>query len=310
MIKKLAILCVVLGVIVAGFLWFLSAPDVLDAKRLASLPDGDIANGKTMFWAGGCASCHAAPKSKGGDKLKLVGGLELKTPFGTFRAPNISPDTNNGIGGWSKADFANAMLKGVTPNSSHYFPAFPYTSYARMNDKDVMDLWAFLKTLPKESNKVADHDVPFPFNIRRAVGLWKWLYFKPENVIELANLTPQLARGQYLVEGPGHCSECHTPRNLIGGYDFSRWLAGGPAPEGDEFIPNITPHKTGIGDWAESDIAYSLESGFTPSFDTFGSSMVDVQENMAELSADDRSAIAAYLKAIPAIASIKKKKKK
>lgn len=309
MIKKLAILCVVFGVIVAGFLWFLSAPELLDPKRLATLLDGDIANGKTMFWAGGCASCHAAPKAKGEAKLQLAGGLELKTPFGTFRAPNISPDNENGIGGWSNADFANAMLKGITPNGSHYFPAFPYTSYARMNEKDVIDLWAFMKTLPQSPNKVADHDVPFPFNIRRAVGLWKWLYFKPESVVKLANASPQILRGQYLVEGPGHCSECHTPRNLIGGYDFSRWLAGGPSPEGNEFIPNITPHKTGIGDWAESDIAYSLESGFTPSFDTFGSSMVDVQENMAELSADDRNAIAAYMKAIPAIESIKKKKK-
>ena len=310
MIKKLAKIAVVLGVIIAGFLWFLSAPAMLDAERVAGLPDGDVANGKTMFWAGGCASCHAAPKSKGEAKLQLVGGLGLKTPFGTFRAPNISPDENNGIGSWSKGDFANAMLKGVTPNGSHYFPAFPYTSYARMTDKDVMDLWAFLKTLPKMSNKVADHDVPFPFNIRRTLGLWKVLFFRPEPVMTIANASPEVLRGQYLVDGPGHCSECHTPRNLIGGYDYSRWLAGGPAPEGNEVIPNITPHKTGIGEWEESDIAYALESGFTPSFDSFGSSMVDVQENMAELPAKDRDAIAAYLKAIPAIKSIKKKKKK
>lgn len=310
MIKKLAKICVVLGIIVAGFLWFLSAPSVLDAERVSSLPDGDVVAGKVMFWAGGCASCHTAPKSTGEAKLQLVGGLELKTPFGIFRAPNISPDENNGIGGWSKADFANAMLNGVTPDGSHYFPAFPYTSYGRMTDKDVMDLWAFLKTLPKMPNKVADHDVPFPFNIRRALGLWKWLYFKPEKVIEIADATPQVIRGQYLVEGPGHCSECHTPRNLIGGFDFSRWLAGGKAPEGDEFIPNITSHATGLGDWSATDIAYSLETGFTPEFDSFGSSMVDVQENMAELPATDREAIAAYLKAIPAIASLKKPKKK
>ncbi len=309
MLKKLAILAVGLGVIVAGFLWFLSAPSVLEADRLAKLPDGDVANGEIMFWTGGCASCHAAPKSKGEAKLQLVGGLGLKTPFGTFRAPNISPDETNGIGGWSKGDFANAMLKGVSPNGSHYFPAFPYTSYARMTDKDVMDLWAFIKTLPKSSNKVAEHDVPFPFNIRRVQGLWKILFFKPEPVMTIANASPEVLRGQYLVDGPGHCSECHTPRNLIGGYDYSRWLAGGPAPEGDEFIPNITPHKTGIGEWEESDIAYALESGFTPSFDSFGSSMVDVQENMAKIPAKDRAAIAAYLKAIPAIETIKKKKK-
>jgi mono/diheme cytochrome c family protein len=305
--KKLAILMGVTGIFVAIFLWFLSAPDLLDR---GPLPNGDLANGKVMFWAGGCASCHAAPKSKGDARFVLGGGLELKTSFGVFRVPNISPAPQYGIGNWSNFDFAKAMLKGVSPAGSHYFPAFPYTSYSRMNIQDVMDLWAFLKTLPKTANQVADHGVPFPFNIRRAVGLWKWLYFKPGKVVEIADATPQVLRGQYLVEGPGHCSECHTQRNLLGGMDMSRWLAGGKALEGDEFIANITPHKTGIGDWSVEDIAYSLESGFTPSFDTFGSSMVEVQENMAELPAKDREAIAAYLKAIPAVKKIPVKKKK
>lgn len=305
--KKLAISMGVTGIFVAIFLWVLSAPETPDERPL---PKGDTANGEVMFWAGGCASCHAAPKSKGDARFVLGGGLELKTPFGIFRAPNISPDGDNGIGNWSNSDFATAMLKGVNPAGAHYFPAFPYTSYARMNNQDVMDLWAFLKTLPKTTNKVADHDVPFPFNIRRAVGLWKWLYFKPGKVLEIADATPQIARGQYLVEGPGHCGECHTQRNFLGGMDYSRWLAGGKAPEGDEFIANITPHKTGIGDWSVEDIAYSLESGFTPSFDTFGSSMVEVQENMAELPAKDREAIAAYLKAVPAVKKIAVKKKK
>ncbi len=314
--KKLAILAVILGVGGAIFLWILSAPAVLSNVELAALPDGDISNGKTMFWAGGCASCHAVPKSKGDARLKLAGGLELKTPFGIFRAPNMSPDKTDGIGGWSKKDFANAMLKGVAPDGSHYFPAFPYTSYARMTGKDVMDLWTFLQVLPPVANRVAGHDVPFPFNIRRALGLWKWLYFKSGNILQLADATPEIERGQYLVEGPGHCGECHTPRNLIGGFDLSRWLAGGIAPEGgkgpkgNEIIPNITPHKTGIGGWTKEDIAYSLESGFTPEYDTFGSSMVDVQENIAELPKKDRDAIAAYLKAIPAVESIRKPKKK
>ncbi len=308
--KKLAILVAVAGIGVAVFLWILSAPDTLDKVRLASLPDGNAEDGRIMFWAGGCSSCHAAPKSKGDARFALGGGLELKTPFGVFRVPNISPSKQNGLGNWSKSDFANAMLKGITPESAHYFPAFPYTSYARMSDQDIMDLWAYLKTLPVVSNKVADHDVPFPFNIRRAGGLWKWLYFKPGKVLEINNASPQVSRGQYLVEGPGHCGECHTPRNMIGGFDYSRWLAGGPAPDGKEFIPNITPHKTGIGSWSKQDIAYSLESGFTPEFDTFGSSMVEVQENMAKLPAKDREAIAAYLKVVPAVEKVSVKKQK
>ncbi len=297
--KKLAILISVAGIGVAIILWFSSAPDLLVASNV--LPKGDAVNGRVMFWAGGCASCHAAPKSKGDARFALAGGLELKTPFGIFRVPNISQDREGGIGGWSGHDFAQAMLRGVNPKGEHYFPAFPYTSYARMNEQDVMDLWAFLKTLPPVASKVAGHEIPFPFNIRRAVGLWKWLYFRPAKILHIADPSPKVLRGQYLVEGPGHCSECHTPRNLIGGFDYSRWLAGGKAPEGKEFIPNITPHKTGIGSWSEQEIADALETGFTPSYDSFGSSMVDVQENMAELPKKDREAIAAYLKAVPAI---------
>jgi mono/diheme cytochrome c family protein len=301
LMKKLAILIILFGVIIAGILWILSAPELRDLSTNGPLPAGDAANGKRIFWVGGCASCHAAPKAKNDARFVLGGGLELKTPFGIFRVPNISPDRKNGIGNWSNRDFAHAMLSGISPENAHYFPAFPYTSYARMTLPDVMDLWAFLKTLPPVSNKVADHDVPFPFNIRRAVGLWKWLYFRPEKVLALNNPTPQVVRGQYLVEGPGHCGECHTPRNMLGGFDYARWLAGGKAPEGKEFIPNITPHKTGIGTWSAEDIVYSLESGFKPDYDSFGSSMVDVQENMAELPAKDRMAIAAYLKAVPSV---------
>lgn len=309
MTKKLATLAVILGSGIAIILWFLSAPDMLDAKQLAALPDGDVVNGETMFWAGGCASCHAAPKAKGDEKLVLGGGLELKTTFGIFRMPNISPDVENGIGGWSKAEFANAMLKGIAPDITHYFPSFPYTSYARMTGKDVVDLWAYMKTLPKSANKVADHDISFPFNIRRAVGLWKWLYFRPQKVSQIANATPEILRGQYLVEGPLHCGTCHTPRNLIGGIDYSRWLAGSRSPDGKTTIPNITSDKTGIGDWSREDIAFSLESGFKPDYDSFSSNMVDIQENVARLPAADRAAIAAYLKAVPAIEKIAAKKR-
>ena len=298
--KKLAILVGVMALATAILLWVLSAPKPLSTSELTMLPPGDAVNGEAVFWAGGCASCHAAPKSKGAAKLLLGGGLELKTPFGVFRSPNISPDEKYGIGSWNKADFANALLRGIAPTGAHYFPAFPYTSYARMNGKDVADLWAYIKTLPASSNRVAGHDLPFPFNIRRAVGLWKWLYLKPERVVQIIDASPQVSRGQYLVEGPAHCGECHTPRNQLGGFDYSRWLAGGPAPEGKEKIPNITPHPQGIGDWTNKDITYSLETGFTPEFDSFGSSMVDVQENMARLPAEDRTAIAAYLKIVPA----------
>jgi mono/diheme cytochrome c family protein len=276
--------------------WWLTAPQVS-----LSLPENhaaDLANGERMFLAGGCSSCHAAPGAKGDDKLVLSGGLELNTPFGLFRVPNISPDPQNGIGGWTDEDFLKAMQHGVSPDNRHYYPAFPYTSYARMKPGDLIDMKAYLDTLPAVSNRIADHDLPLPFSVRRGLGLWKRLYLNDNPAVELGSVDDTLQRGQYLVEGPGHCGECHTPRNPIGGPRFEAWLAGAPNPDGDGVIPNITPGKDGIGDWAASDITYYLETGFTPDFDSVGGSMVSVQENMAKLPAEDREAIAAYLKAV------------
>ncbi|MDD9910805.1 MAG: cytochrome c [Ahrensia sp.] len=311
--RKLFAILVVLAVVGAGALWLLSAPVRLSAEAVAALPEGDATRGETVFWASGCTSCHAAPGAKGDDKLLLAGGLELPTPFGTFRAPNISPHESAGIGGWSLADFANSMKRGVSPGGEHHYPAFPYTSYTRMTGGDVADLFAYLKTLPASDNRVADHDLTFPYNLRRGLGLWKHLYLKDEPILALdtsgqSGVDEQHLRGRYLVEVLGHCGECHTPRNVFGGMDTARWLAGGEGPETNslgkpELIPNITPHETGIGDWSADDIAYSLESGFTPSYDSFGSSMVSVQENMARLSAEDREAIGLYLKAVRPIAS-------
>jgi mono/diheme cytochrome c family protein len=276
----------------------LTAPQPLAA---AALPDHapDIANGERLFYAGGCNSCHAAPDARGEEALKLGGGLELNTPFGLFRVPNISPDPETGIGGWSTLDFVNAMNRGIAPDGAHLYPAFPYTSYARMPLTDVIDLKAFLDTLPPVSNRVADHELPFPYSIRRGLGLWKRLNLDGAPVVTLGDADERVRRGQYLVEGPGHCGECHTPRDWTGAMDESRWLAGAPNPEGRGAVPNITPHEQGIAAWSESDIAYALESGFTPDFDSFGAQMAAVQRDIAQLPAEDRAAIAAYLKAVP-----------
>ena len=171
----------------------------------------DLANGKEMFLVGGCASCHAVPKQP--DKSKLGGGLALGSPFGTFYVPNISPDAKDGIGGWSEAQFVTAMVKGTSPSGQHLYPAFPYTSYENIRFDDLRDLFAYLKTLPPVKGRVRDHDLRFPFSIRRGVGLWKLLYlddapFKPDPA-----QSPQWNRGAYLVNGPGHCAECHSTRN-------------------------------------------------------------------------------------------------
>lgn len=301
MIRKLVILVLILAVLGAAAFWFLTMPRGLAA---GDLPDhkADLANGETMFWAGGCESCHAATDAKGEDLKKLGGGRALATPFGTFHVPNISPDKDHGIGGWSNVDFINAMKFGVAPGGVHLYPAFPYTSYQRMKVEDLIDLKAYLDTLPAVANVAPPHDLSFPFTIRRGLGLWQLLYVDGRTLEPDPKASASVNRGHYLVEGPGHCGECHTPRNLIGGLRASLAYAGGPAPVGDGYIPNITPDEaTGIGKWSHDEIVEALTTGFTPDFDSLGGDMAPVVQNMGHLGAEDRSAIADYLKSLPPI---------
>lgn len=293
-VLRLLIVLVIAG---GAGLYLLTMSSVLPASALPPRT-ADLANGETMFHAGGCASCHATPGQE--DKTRLGGGLALKTAFGTFKAPNISSDPQYGIGGWSEAEFVNAMLRGVGRDGEHLYPSFPYTSYQRMALDDVRDLFAFIKTLPADATPSAPHELQFPFSMRRAVGLWKLLYmdgkpFEPEPTREAA-----LNRGAYLVEGPGHCAECHSQRDALGGIVPDRRFAGGPDLVGKGWVPNITPHEDGLASWTAADIAYLLESGFTPEYDSVGSNMADVVANTAKLSAEDRAAMAAYLSSLPA----------
>jgi mono/diheme cytochrome c family protein len=300
LLTKLIGAVVVLAVAGGVAFWVVTKPDPLPETAFADLGAPDLANGERLFWAGGCISCHAGKGAGDAGDLTLGGGEPLTTAFGTFHAPNISPDEQAGIGGWSLAQFGNAMLRGVGAAGEHLYPSFPYGSYARMTPKDVADLWAYLKTLPKSDKPSAPHDLKFPYNIRLALGGWKFLYLNDRPRVELASADDKVKRGQYLVEGPGHCGECHTPRDDMGGFLSGRWLAGAPNPEGRGRIPNITPGGE-IGSWSEADIASYLESGMTPEFDTVGGTMVEVQKNMARLPAADREAIAAYLKAVPKV---------
>lgn len=297
--RSKVMLVLVAAVAVAGALWIASAPRGLDPAAIAAAGPGNAAAGERIFWTAGCASCHAAPNAKGDDLLRLSGGVELATDFGTFVAPNISSDPVAGIGSWSLSDFANAVMRGVSPDGTHYYPAFPYTSYARMTLADTADLYAFMRTLPAVATEAPASQVLFPFNLRSGLGLWKLAFMHTESIATLpADADAAVVRGRYLVEGPGHCGECHTPRNAVGGPDYSRWLAGADNPDGSGVVPNITPGAADFADWSVNDIAYYLESGFTPDFDSVGGSMVDVQENIAKLPASDREAIAAYLKAV------------
>ena len=295
MSRKLVVAAVIAAVLGLGIFWVATEPATVPASALTQRTP-NLDNGKTMFFAGGCTSCHATPDQD--DKLKLGGGLGLKSPFGTFYAPNISSDPKDGIGKWSEADFVTAMVKGTSPEGQHLFPAFPYTSYRRMKLDDVRDLFAYLRTLPAVQAQSKPHDVPFPFNVRRTLGGWKFLFlngrpFQPDPAESAA-----WNRGAYLVNGPGHCAECHSPRNILGGIIASQRFAGGPNPGGDGWIPNITQQE--LHDWSEKDIAEMLETGMTPD-DRVSGAMAEVVRNTAQLSAEDRAAMATYLKSLPPI---------
>jgi mono/diheme cytochrome c family protein len=295
MLKKLLLVVVVGAIVGAGVYWLVTQPAMIAASVLpAHAPN--VANGKTMFDVGGCVSCHASEKD---NRELLGGGLALKSPFGTFYVPNISQNPVDGIGRWSEADFVTAMLKGTSPYAQHYFPAFPYGSYAGMKLEDVRDLFAYLKTLPQAAGKVREHDVPFPFNIRRNVGGWKFLFLDGKTFAPDPSKSAEWNRGAYLVNGPGHCAECHSPRNLLGGIVNAQRFAGGPNPEGEGWVPNIT--QKGLSEWSDKDIAYFLETGQTPEGDSAGGSMTRVIDNLSQLSAADRQAMAVYLKSLPPV---------
>ena len=303
MLRRLLLALCVLGAIALAVAWWLTAPSTVALAAAPRAPD--LANGQEMFNIGGCASCHAVPNQP--DRLKLGGGLPLTSPFGTFYAPNISPDPNDGIGRWSEADFVNAVLRGVSPGGSHYYPAFPYPSYAAAKVDDVRDLFAYMKTLPAVAGPSRAHDLPFPFNIRRSVGVWKLLFFSDKPLVADAARPAPWNRGAYLVNTLGHCAECHSPRNALGGIIKAQRLAGGPDPEGHGFVPNIT--QKGLADWSESDFSYFLETGQLPDGDSAGGSMARVIRNTSQLTPEDRQAMAIYLKSLPPVEGPPKPKK-
>jgi mono/diheme cytochrome c family protein len=284
-----------LGLVVVGGAagWWLTRPKPMTEADFAGII-GDVARGEQVFHAAGCASCHAAPGAEGQATLVLSGGQTFPSAFGTFVAPNISTDTAHGIGGWTLAQFGSAVMRGVSSEGEHLYPAFPYTAYQNATLQDVADLKAYMDTLPASDVPSQPHRVGFPFNIRLSLGGWKFL-FGGAGWAVAENLTPTEARGRYIAEALAHCGECHTPRNALGGLDRTRWLAGAPNPSGQGTIPNITPAKLA---WSEAEIVEYLTSGFTPEYDSAGGHMAHVVENMAKLPETDRQAVAAYLKRV------------
>ncbi|MFD0979890.1 c-type cytochrome [Tropicimonas aquimaris] len=281
------LLLLVLAIVGAG-LWF-TRPDPLPSDLVTGV-QGDAGAGRNVFLAAGCASCHADRGAEAQEAPLLSGGRRLTTDYGTFISPNISPDPVHGIGGYSIADLASVLKRGVTPDGRHLYPAMPFTTYTRMNVADIVDLKAYLDTLPADSTPRQANQLDFPYSLRPLLGFWKKAYLTDSFVA--AAPSQQLERGRYLVEALGHCAECHTPRNRFGALDRSRWMAGAPNPAGQGMIPNITPAAL---DWTLNQMTWYLQSGFAPDHDEVSREMESIIAGLSQLPEADREAIAAYL---------------
>jgi len=255
----------------------------------------DVKRGEYVSKAAGCLGCHTEEKK---DAVAYAGGRALKTPFGTFYGPNITPHREAGIGAWSEADFVRAMREGRRRDGANLFPAFPYPSFTRMSDGDLRDLWAYLRSLPASSLPSRPHELGFFFRWRFLITIWKWFFFTPGAFTPDAAKSAVLNRGAYLVQALGHCGECHTPRNFLGAPKQSRLLAG--AKLGETAVPNITP--TRLKKLGDGELKEVLRTAMTADGDVLAESMAEVVRNTtSQLTEVDLGAMIAYLRSLPAL---------
>jgi mono/diheme cytochrome c family protein len=262
--------------------------------------EGPVERGRYLAAAGGCASCHTADRD---DAVAFAGGRALATAFGTFYAPNITPDRATGIGQFSDDDFLAALHEGRRPDGAAYFPAFPYPAYSGMSRDDVLAIKAYLFSLPPVSQPNRPHELPWYLGARLGASAWRWLHFEPGRFVADPTRDARWNRGAYLVRHLGHCGECHTPRTALGALRPQRELAGNPAGPENRAVPNITPHEPdGIGAWTDGELDSFFEFGMMPDGDFVGAGMGTViDDNTSQLTAEDRAAIIAYLRALPAL---------
>lgn len=282
-----AVAIVVIGVAVAAFML---KPVTGPARNLALT--GDVARGNYLIRLADCVSCHTN-HSDGG--AFLAGGQALTTQFGTFIAPNITSDKTHGIGNWTLAQFSKAMSDGEGPDG-HLYPVFPYEQYTKMTDQDIADIYAALQATSPSDRPSQPHQISFPFNIRLALAGWKNLYFTPARFEADPTQSDQWNRGKYIVEGPGHCVTCHSPRNLLGALEKGKELTGNAAGGTGGRAPSLTADALQKEGYDEASLASTLKDGFTPSFDVLGGAMGEViADGSSQWTDEDRSAVANYL---------------
>ena len=255
------------------------------AGCVTAFAQGDAKKGEYLAKVAGCLGCHTDDRP---GAVPFAGGRQLDTPFGKFYGPNLTPHPQAGLGKWSEADFRRALRLGERPDGGHYYPAFPYTSFTGMSDADIRDLWAYLRSLAPSDRASRAHELRFPYNWRALIGFWKWLFFTPGPAA--------VNRGAYLAGPLGHCGECHTPRNFLGGLKKDRWFAGGKLPDGR--TPNLTP--TRLKRWSDKALAEFLRSGATPEGDVPSEVMDEVIRNTtSQLTAQDLAALIVHLRSLP-----------
>jgi mono/diheme cytochrome c family protein len=270
---------------------------LLQMTQFAAAGDDRTEAGQYLVYAGGCISCHTAEED---DAIPLAGGRGIETPFGTFFAPNITPDLETGIGRWTDDDFLDALWNGANPDGEHYFPAFPYTSYTGMNKADVLAIKAYLFSIAPVHSPNRENRLPWYLSTRLAAGGWKFFNFRSARFVPSTEKSPEWNRGAYLVRHLGHCGECHTPRNISGKTLTDLEFTGQAASPDKKAIPNITQDvENGIGNWSIQDIEMFLEFGMLPDGDFAGGDMSPViDDNTSQLTDTDRNAIAVYLKSV------------
>jgi mono/diheme cytochrome c family protein len=265
---------------------------------------GNAARGAVLFAAADCTGCHTDAKAM---EPLLAGGEPMRTDFGVFYAPNITPDKTAGIGAWTAADFHRAMRAGKGRHGEYLYPVFPYPAFSRMSDADIADLWAYLKTVPASTRPSHEHEPKPPFGWRPLLLVWRVLFFHKGPQAPVAGQSAEWNRGRYLAEAVAHCGECHSPRNMLGGIVGKNAYAGNPDGPDHQNAPNITADPKGIGPMSLADLEEVLTSGALPSGDYVGGGMGLVVEGTAKLPLADRHAIAVYIKSLPARPSTPKK---
>lgn len=290
MLRRPLIVGGALVLFVGGIVLALPVPRGPD-RDLSGL-EGNVARGAYFARIGGCFACHT--DAKGGGAV-LAGGAAIETPFGNFYGPNITTHERDGIGAWTREEFAAAVSDGVAPDGTHYFPVFPYNHYAAYSAQDLADLWAAFRTVPPVEGKAPSHDLVFPIRERLLASRWKALFHEPMTIEPDPERSEAWNRGRWLAEGPGHCSACHTPRTLFGAPVEDRHFEGGAGPDG-EHIPAITAAALLADGWTEEDVALALRTGIKPDGDALGGSMGEVVSDATRYwSPDELRAIATYL---------------